>query len=139
MKSSKRFQKRKLSERGRAILTIGTGAAASCAATAVFSALLALGITKGLIRIELSGIGAYLIIALSALLGCGICAMRSKNGKLTAALICGAVYDLILLTVSLFIGRAGKGHFLYTAGIILPAALICGFFSSRKKYGKYGA
>ena len=138
MNSIGRFQKRKLSDTGKSILTIGTGAAASCAATALFSALLAWAILKGWIRIELSGTGAYLIIGLSALLGCGICAKTSKKGKLTASVICGAVYYLVILTASMFIGKAGKGHFLYTAGIILPAALICGFLFSREKRSRYG-
>ena len=130
-------KKQNQTQNGRLVKNICLGTAIACLATGLFTALITLGITKGMIRMELAEIGAYLIVALASLLGCGICAFSCKSGKLVASAICGTAYYLILLTVGIILDGGGKDRLLPTAAIVSAAALICGFISSNERKAKF--
>ena len=119
-------------------LRIVAAASVVCiAVTLGLTALLGLGIDRGFVRMELIGAGAYLVVALSALAGIGVCALWGKNGKLISALLTGAVYYLCLVVGRLLLGLKGSARLLPTAGIVLLVSLLCGVLGARERRRAY--
>ncbi len=119
------------------VRTVAAGSLLSLSMTLLLTALLSIGIDRGLVRIELSGVGAYVIIGLSAFAGCAVSAIRGKNGKLLHAMITAAVYYLILIAGKVMLSAKGSARLLPTAGIILLVSMLCGLISARERKQKF--